>query len=268
MTRLQECPAIKTLNEILGVFPGLRRDRLVDVRPATRHTSGLAIDIFFNSHVPRDKARGLELIDVFVKHHKAMQWSDLIFTSFHIGGGVGGYMGDGHTKFSWTGGGHDDHIHLDWVNLNLITGPKGSEAYIDNPYVWSEAAKRTEWRGALETDLRALASRWAADEPPTAQPMPQWLPGWWRVVQDGETCYYYIDAAGSVVWTYQRPVHQSTTVTDQRNRGTCTVSMGGELSLVWNEIGGMSTVEVFRKISSTSLRGSSNRSGPLVMTRL
>ena len=53
MTRLQECPAIKTLNEILGVFPGLRRDRLVDVRPATRHTSGLAIDIFFNSHVNR-----------------------------------------------------------------------------------------------------------------------------------------------------------------------------------------------------------------------
>ncbi len=268
MTRLQECPAIKTLNEILGVFPGLRRDRLVDVRPATRHTSGLAIDIFFNSHVPRDKARGLELIDVFVKHHKAMQWSDLIFTSFHIGGGVGGYMGDGHTKFSWTGGGHDDHIHLDWVDLNLITGPKGSEAYIDNPYVWSEVAKRTEWRGALEADLRALASRWAAGAPPTAQPMPQWLTGWWRVVQDGETCYYYIDAAGSVVWTYQRPFHQSSTVTDQRNCGTCTVSMGGELSLVWNEVGGMSTVEVFRKISSTSLRGSSNRSGPLVMTRL
>lgn len=268
MTRLQECPAIKTLNEILGVLPGLRRDRLVDVRPATRHTSGLAIDIFFNSHVPRDKARGLGLIDVFVKHHKAMRWSDLIFTNFHIGGGVGGYMGDGYTKSSWIGGGHDDHIHLDWVDLNLVTGPKGSEAYINNPYVWSETAKRTEWRGILETDLRTLASYWAADGTVGSQPMPQWLPGWWRVAQDGEAYFYHIDAAGNVVWTYQRPSQQSAAVTEQRNRGTCAVSTTGELTLLWNEVGGMSTIEVFCKVSSISLRGSSNRSGPLVMTRL
>ena len=134
MSRLQECPAITTLKQALDVLPGLRRDTLVNARPATRHTSGLAIDIFFNSKVAQQKQRALELIDVLVKHQKAMQWSDLIFTNFHIGGGIGGYMGDGHTRSSWTGGGHDDHIHLDWVDRSLRSGPDGSPAFIDNPW--------------------------------------------------------------------------------------------------------------------------------------
>jgi len=271
MTKLVECDAIKALNEALGVFPGLRRDRLVNANPATRHTSGLAIDIFFNSKTASGMQHGLELIDVLCAHQKSMKWSDLIFTDFHIGGGVGGYGGDGKTRAPWSGGGHDDHIHLDWVDFKLTTGPKGSAAYIDNPYEWSQLAKETGWRAALETDLRGLAARWASGgEPPPAPtaPMPSWLPGWWRVVQEGETYYYHFRTGDTVVWTYMRPVNQSAPMADAHNSGDCSTSASGALTIKWNEVGGTNTIETFRKTSPTSLQGTSNRGGPLTMTRI
>lgn len=270
MPRLQESPAIRALNAALDVFPGLRRDRLVDVTPATRHTSGLAIDIFFNAKSATEKQRALELVEVLVMHHKAMKWSDLIFTDFHIGGGLGGYMGDGHTHYPWTGGRHDDHIHLDWVDLKLTTGPKGSPEFIRNPYEWSALAQKTDWRAALETDLRALSSSWSSGTPgPSASPLPSWLAGWWRVVQEGTDYYYLAQADGSVAWTYDAPRGQGGgTVTDPRNRGRCAIESNGELTVTWNEVGGMSTIETFQRLTPTSLKGRSNRGGPLTMTRL
>ena len=170
MSRLQECPAITALSQALNVFPSLRRDILVNVLPATRHTSGLAIDIFFNSNVPEQKQRALDLIDVLVKHQKDMQWSDLIFTNFHIGGGIGGYMGDGHTRSSWTGGGHDDHIHLDWVDRSLRTGPDGSAAFINNPWEHSDISKSL---GGVKSCNHTFRSRRSCSAPPAA---PQVLP--------------------------------------------------------------------------------------------
>ena len=271
MPRLKECPAITALNGALGVFPGLRRDTLVDVTPATRHTSGLAIDIFFNSKNPTELAHGLELIDVLCKHHSAMKWSDLIFTNFHIGGGVGGYGGDGRTHQAWTKGAHDDHIHLDWVDFSLRTGKEGSKEFIYNPYEHSELAKRTSWRPALESDFQDLAKHWGSGggaSPSAPTPMPSWISGWWRVIQEGETYFYHFGSGGTVVWTYMRPGNQSTPVANAQNSGNCTGTAAGGVTVTWDEVGGMSTVEKFSKISPTSLQGTSNRGGPLTMSRL
>ncbi len=271
MPKLKECPAITALNGALGVFSGLRRDTLADKHPATRHTSGLAVDIFFNSKNALENQHALELIDVLVKHQKAMKWSDLIYTNFHVGGGVGGYMGDGHTRYPWTGGGHDDHIHLDWVDRSLRTGPDGSPEFINNPYEHSDLSKRTEWLAALQADLTDLASSWASggETPPApSAPMPAWVAGWWRVVQEGDTYYYYFKMGGTVVWTYMRPANQASPMADPHNSGDCTATTSGALKIVWNEVGGTNTIETFRKTSPTSLEGSSNRGGPLVMTRV
>ena len=270
MPRLKECPAITALNGALKVFPGLRRDTLVDANPATRHTSGLAIDIFFDSKSAVGRARAMELIEVLCNHHHSMKWSDLIFTDFHIGGGVGGYGGDGRTHQTWSKGAHDDHIHLDWVDFSLRTGPEGSKEFLYNPYEWSERAKQTGWRDPLEADFAVLAAHWAADPTPlsVALPMPAWVAGWWRVVQDGETYFYHFGSGGTVVWTYMHPANQSTPIANAQNSGKCTGTPAGGVTLVWNEVDGMSTVEKFSKISPMRLNGTSNRSGPLTMSRL
>ena len=160
MPKLVECPAIATLKDCLKeAFPSLRVGTLVDATPATRHTSGVAIDIFFRATIAAEKSAALALIDVLVKHQKVMRWSDLIFNDFHIGGGVGGFMGDGKTCYRWTEGRHADHIHLDWVDLKNKTGAAGSAAFINNPYEWSTDAKNVGWRAALSTDLRSLAAQ-------------------------------------------------------------------------------------------------------------
>lgn len=272
MPKLVESPAIATLKEVLKLaFPNLRTGTLVNVTPGSRHTSGLAIDIFFNSRNAQEKAAALALIDVLVKHHGAMKWSDLIFTNFHIGGGVGGFGGDGKTHQSWTKGAHDDHIHLDWVDRDLTTGPKGSAAYIDNPYNWSELAKKTDWRAALLTDLQALA----AGRPPTpaapgapAASAPAWLPGWWKVVQNGQSYYYRFGSDASVAWTPNAPTSGSAAMTAQRNKARIAFASDGSMTLTWDPAGGMSTVEVFRAQGQRKMGGSSNRGGPLIATRL
>ena len=259
MSRLQECPAITALKSSLAVFPGLRRDTLVDVRPGTRHTSGLAIDIYFNSKSAQEKQRAMGLIDVLVKHQKPMQWSDLIFTNFHIGGGIGGYMGDGKTQSPWTKGGHDDHIHLDWVDRSMPSGPQGSAAFIANPWEHSTASKQTGWAGALQADLRTLAAAWASA--PAAAPEP--VKGWWTV-NDGTTYYYYFSdqsLVNLVTYTKARPANARVAPPKRPlNEGRVTATAQG-LVIDWNPADGGATRETFtRKAGSGSeMSGVSNR---------
>ena len=268
MPRLQECPAITALKGALNVFSGLRRDTLVDVQPATRHTSGLAIDIFFNSNVPQQKQRALNLIDILVKHQKAMLWSDLIFTDFHIGGGIGGYMGDGRTRSAWTGGGHNDHIHLDWVDRSLRSGPDGSEAFINNPWEHSDISKKTDWRGSLEVDLQALASNWASGQP-TGPAIPQWVTGWWTVYDSN---YYYYHFSGQAIVTYTKTKPPSAGATPPRtplNEGKVTMT-GQGLVIDWNPADGGATKETFTRLGSSEreMNGVSNRYGALTAKKM
>jgi len=270
MPRLVESPAIAALKEVLKLaFPKVRTGTLVDVKPGTRHTSGLAIDIFYNSRNAQEKAAALALIDVLVRHHGAMKWSDLIFTNFHIGGGVGGFGGDGRTRQSWTAGAHDDHIHLDWVDLGLKTGAKGSAAFIDNPYEWSDRARNTDWRPALLSDLQALAAGGAPAAPASsAGSVPAWLPGWWKVVQSGQSYYYKFGSDATVAWTPNPPSSGGAAMANQRNKARIAFGTAGSMKLTWDPAGGMSTIEEFRPNGQRQMSGSSNRGGPLVASRL
>lgn len=265
MPRLQKCPAINELNESLNVFPNLRRDILVDVRPGTRHTSGLAIDIFFNANLPQQKKHALSLIDVLVKHQKAMQWSGLIFTDFFIGGGVGGFLGNGEEKSPYRDDTrHFDHIHLDWVDLHDLTGPKGSPAYLDNPYNHPNRSKNTSWCGALEADFRILASSWTPGSANT-----QWLVGWWKV-WDGNTYYYFFDSDGDVQYTKTRPTNVNIPPSRPNNTGTYTFA-SSQLILTWNKVQGAEAAcrETFYNAipGCQQMNANSNLYSPLVATR-
>jgi hypothetical protein len=235
-------------------------DTLANVKPGTRHTSGLAMDIYYNASVASEKQAALDLIDVLVANHPAMQWSDLIFTNFHIGGGVGGFSGDGKTRKPWTSGGHNNHIHIDWVDLSLTTGAKGSAAYVDNPYNWSALAQKAGWSSTLAA---ALSSGGAV----SGTPAPSWLAGWWKVSEDGADYYYYFGSSNTVTWTDNKPVGQLAPMTNPRNSGRYLADTG-KATLTWNEVGGMSTVETFRIFGASRMDGSSNRGGPLVATRV
>lgn len=274
MPRLVECPAIKTLAGLIRQhLPGVKVETLVNIDPGTRHTSGLAADIYFDATKPVEKRRGLDLIDVLVARIPEMRWSDLIFTDFHIGGGRGGYSGNGRDHQAWTRGGHQNHIHIDWVDLNLMrTGPEGSAAFRHNPWEWDRPGvtipKDTQWADALGADLAALAARWAGSGTPIPT-VTLWLAGWWRVFQEGETYYYHVANDGRVGWTYRAPAGGgSPAPADPRNQGRLTLQSLGAFELVWDEVGGMSTIETFSPVAQGSFRGKSNRAGPLTMDRL
>ena len=272
MPRMQECPAIKALREVLHpAFPQVMLGTTREKKglPADRHTSGLAIDIHFDTKERTDNVQmawGMAVVDLLVKHFPAMKWGDIIYTDFNIGSGLGGYVGDGKTHQHYSEMDHNNHIHVDWVDRSLTTGPPNSEAFKNNPYEWPARARNTAWRDAFAKDIQELVAAGPPAGAPASSVAPSWLKGWWKVVQDGTDYYYYFASGGTVMWTDKKQDLNSRPVANPNNRGTYLLSTG-RMTIRWNETGGMSTVETFLQDGPTKLRGSSNRGGPLVATR-
>ena len=269
----EKCPAIAELERTLKqCFPAVNVTTLGPISPADRHTSGVAMDIFLHYNQPAEKSIADRIISALIAHVSEMEWSDIIYTDtkdgkpfyFHISPGGHGYAPTGLKKSPYTKDQkHTDHIHVDWVDFNL---KNTGQEYLRNPYKWSSAAKRTGFGPALAADL----SRIPAEPPAPAVPPPGWMQGWWSVVQDGDTYYYFLGPGAFVEWTYRSPSSKSAPMVDLRNRGTAAWSPTQGLVLTWDEWGGMSTIETFPK-AVTALRnfsGTSNRGGPLQMAKL
>ncbi|MEP6847759.1 MAG: hypothetical protein ABI999_02810 [Acidobacteriota bacterium] len=162
-----QSPAIITLSEAIeGRFPSIGLLTTNNEHPGTRHTAGLAIDIMLEVRQANEHRRADQLIDVFVRLHRQMRWSDLIYsdydgtttTYFHIPGG-GGFGRPGHMleRNPYTQDTrHSNHIHLDWVNLAQEFRNQGDE-YRRIPYLWSPAATNTAFGPALVAELAALS---------------------------------------------------------------------------------------------------------------
>src|SRR5260221_13761494 len=99
-----QSPAIITLSEAIEArFPTIGLLTTNNPHPGTRHTAGLAIDIMLEVRQTNEHRRADQLIEVFVRLHRQMRWSDLIYsdydgttvTYFHIPGG-GGFGTPGH----------------------------------------------------------------------------------------------------------------------------------------------------------------------------
>ena len=161
-----ESPAIRTLADALERrFPTVSLLTTNNVRPGTRHTAGLAIDIMLDVRTTSEHRRADALIEVFIRLHPVMKWSDLIYsdydgttiTYFHMpgGGGFGGPNGMLHRNPYTADTRHSDHIHLDWVDLDRSLRNTGDE-YLRIPYRWSDRANGSDWAPSLAAALGAI----------------------------------------------------------------------------------------------------------------
>ena len=74
-------PAIETLKKVLKAeFPQVDTQTGIGNQPASRHTSGIALDIMLNYKNDNDAKIGRRIMAGLAKNLDAMQWSAFIFT--------------------------------------------------------------------------------------------------------------------------------------------------------------------------------------------
>ncbi|MFM9926152.1 hypothetical protein VLK31_24410 [Variovorax sp. H27-G14] len=276
-------PAIATLKSVLKAeFPQIDTQTGIGNQPASRHTSGIALDIMLNYKRDADARIGRRIMAGLVKNFEAMQWSAFIFTvrnpttnapvHFWVRGADGtGYGGRKLEAGNYSADTrHEDHIHIDWVNFSMKN--TGAE-YTVNPYKQSEASKLAGFGAALgiflktasDSEVDAIVDTMFAKLPVSAPktPTPEWARGWWTVQQEGQTYYYFIDDKSGASWTYTRPMSQNTPMSNRQNGGNCTFGNGGDMKISWTPLtSNVATVETF-KGSGGALAGTSNRGGAL-----
>lgn len=256
LQRNPECPAIQELaNTLEACLPSITLLTTNNASPGTRHTAGLAIDIMLD--VTRTQQRQLAhgIIDVLVRRHASMLWSDLIYSDydgraisyFHIParGGFAGPAGMLRRNPYTADTRHGDHIHLDWVDLSLKS--TGAE-YQRIPYRWSAAARTVGFGATLAEDLQALPSA-SSPAPEPAAATPAWLSGWWQVVWRGEAYYYFFHQGGQASYIRTRPVNVTQAPTMPQDTGTYTMGLGDEVTIRWNATG---TVERLRRAAGSA----------------
>ncbi len=271
MARGVECPAIAELKSVLNiVFPSVETGTTRFPSPADRHTSGIAMDVMLDIREPEEKALADGIINVLIRHHPQMQWSDIIYSDwnpdgsifyYHIPGGGHGYGGKPLERNRYTGDTkHTNHFHIDWVDFGM---KNPMPLYLQDPYQVSVAAEKTGFTSAIRSDLEAIKSGQRLPGPP-ARSTPSWLWGWWKITADGDDYYYYFGLAGFVAWTDDKPANSSVPIVQPQNKGIFSMSGDSELDVAWDFIGGGQTKEHFKTAGSMrQMTGTSNRYGPL-----
>jgi hypothetical protein len=278
MARGIECPAIAELKRALnGIFPSVETGTIRFPVPADRHTSGLAMDVMLDIRESEEKALADGIIGVLIKHHRAMQWSDIIYSDwnpdgsiayYHIPGGGHGYGGTPLARNNYTADKeHTNHFHIDWVDFKL---KNPAPLFQSDPYQWSTAAKTTGFLSAITPDLEAVKGGKRVPGPPAAS-TPTWLWGWWKITEDGDLYYYYFGLSGFVAWTYAKPANRGAPIVSVQNKGIFRLAGKSELDITWDFIAGGQTKEHFKVkpgSNSRQMSGTSNRYGPLTAQKI
>jgi hypothetical protein len=71
-----------------------------------------------------------------------------------------------------------------------------------------------------------------------SSPVPVWLVGWWRVVWEGRSYYYYFDNERNVGWTTDMPGSTSGPISNSRGSGGVSVNLM-HVSIRWKESGSL-----------------------------
>lgn len=158
---MPECPAIKELKEALrSAVPLLSANpnKLGTVRnDSSRHTAGLAMDIMLDSRDPVEKSVADSIITAVINVHHSMKWYDLIYTDwengkpvyFHVPGlppfgGPKGMLKKNPTSAK-LGKQHENHIHIDWFNLNAEKWPPQASTTGFKTALIGELQKPPQW---------------------------------------------------------------------------------------------------------------------------
>jgi hypothetical protein len=162
---MSECPAIQELRDaLLAGVPLLATNpsKIGTIRAdGSRHDAGLAMDIMLDSRLPDEKAAADQVIQALVNTHGLMRWFDLLYTDwnlskpiyFHIPGmppfgGPNGMLKKNPNNDKKLGKAHENHIHVDWFDLN--------------PTTWPPSAKKTGFKAALLSELNQ-PPQWLSD---------------------------------------------------------------------------------------------------------
>jgi hypothetical protein len=264
-----EAPAVAELKRaIRSVIPSVTLGTIRE--DGSRHTSGLAIDIMLDSRTPDEKSLADSIISALVDCHSQVKWSDLIYTDwtedghptyFHMPAGVGGYGGTPFKKAhisAGIGALHVNHIHLDWVDFNLKSGDP------TDPYTWSQRARAAGFAAAFRDSLQGLIGNQSL---PSGGAAPGWLLGWWKVIENNDSYYYYVGEAGYAYWTDNRPASPNAVapLSNMSNRAQYAISGAKGVQFNWDTYG---TVENFTAQGTRKMAGRSNKGTQLEATKI
>jgi len=133
------------------------------------------------------------------------------------------------------------------------------------PKVGHDVLKRT--RGTLAYDYRKLQGWIDLEFYFNSDPVPDWLPGWWKVMWRGQPYYYNFDKNNRVKWTRIVPLNATQPSNDFDDTGVVVFERPGAVTVRWNDTG---SLEQFNKSDSdnSSMAGTWNNTEPLSATSL
>jgi hypothetical protein len=100
----------------------------------------------------------------------------------------------------------------------------------------------------------------------TALPVPDWLPGWWKVMWRGQAFYYYFDRNHQAKWTQVVPQKISQPPAFASDTASLTIDSAQALTLRWNATG---SVEKFNRVGTKSeMKGTWKDIEPLTAARM
>ena len=158
------CPAVTALRTFLSAYPFLGVNKVQGTGPLyrpwdrnshefNRHHAGLAVDIMLDQKSDAEVALGQQLVLLFRRKVAVMKWRSVIYQNVEFGPGGG----------ATDGGGHMDHIHIDWHDPNSVQWKNGissvplrkkSGELIQCPLVQgNKVASSIEWPPEASTDF-------------------------------------------------------------------------------------------------------------------
>lgn len=123
------CPAVKSLRKQLTAFPFFAGGKVQGMgallkngtmHEFNRHHAGLAVDIMLNEKSDSEVTLGHHLVKLFWDQASVMLWRGMIYQDVTLD-----LVGGTRRAAPWTGGGHWDHIHIDWHNPGNVQWQTG-----------------------------------------------------------------------------------------------------------------------------------------------
>jgi hypothetical protein len=275
------CPAVKSLRQLLAdhsFFGGgkvqgtgpLYRPWDRNLHEFNRHHAGLAVDIMLNQGSASEVALGQQLVLLFRRNVTTMKWRSIIYqnVTFSPGGGAS------------DGGGHMDHIHIDWHNtdnvqwhmgIRSVPLRKSPTAVIQLPLVQgNKIAKSIAWTTEAMTDFTAaaalkseIADLMAKHDHGELSKMPfnaasvssgtttfntiyRQLPGKWAVAIGNWNGFFYFDGTGNVSWAESDY--------SQKHAGRWTVN-GNRVEWKFRDVGDFRTFTIPLPLNTTKASG-------------
>ena len=100
----------------------------------------------------------------------------------------------------------------------------------------------------------------------TGLPIPDWLPGWWKVMWRGQAFYYYFDRNYQVQWTLVAPKTSSQPPSGMRDTASVSIDSAIALTATWSATG---SVEKFSRVGTKNeMKGMWKDLEPLTATKI